>query len=200
MRSRISGLAVTLACRACVNAAFAWWLWTRAPGWTDIFGAASVYVLIDGALALVMAFQLAVHPRARSSFLLSITVADAVLLIAAGIALRVFPGLSGFPVTIVLLYAAVGVWGASLGGLAVTVAVISVEHDIHADHARRLRDHALFDPLAGAGLIAVAFAVYAFVVGPPVDAPSLRRVAELGCALLAAMFLGGSIGALLRSD
>jgi hypothetical protein len=198
-RPPVPALTVTLALRACANAAFAWWLVTRVPGWTKIFEAAAVYAFVEGGLAVLMAMQIARHaPLGGSPLLLWITVSDAILLLGAAIVLRVFPGVSGFPITMTLFYAVVGLWAATLGAVAIGVSVIRIERDRHASRTRRLRDHELFDPIAGAGLVAAGFAIYAFVSGPPTDGPSLLRVSTLGASILAAVFVVASIGMLLR--
>lgn len=198
-RKRLPALSVTLALRACVNAAFAYWLVSHTPGWTRIFDAAATYALVDGGLAVLMAMQIARHaPAGGSPLLLWIAVSDAILLLGAGLMIRVFPGVSGFPITMTLFYAVVGLWAATLGAVAIGVSFFRIEHDRHESRSRRLRDHELFDPIAGAGVVAVGFAIYAFVSGPPTDGPSLLRVSTMGASILAGVFLLGSIGMLLR--
>jgi hypothetical protein len=45
-------LAVALSARAAVNSAFAIWLLTRRPPWSDVFRVGSTYGLVDGTLGL----------------------------------------------------------------------------------------------------------------------------------------------------
>jgi len=199
--SRHGAISAVLGCRALVNGLFACWLFARGPTWDDVFAAASIYALADGALALVTTAVLASRPgRLGAPFLLSMTATNALILIAAGVALRVWPGISGFPVTLVMFYGAVGVWAASLGAVAIAMAVRVIVHDRGADRRHRLRDHELVDPIVIGGLVAILFVAYALIVGPPTDAPTLRHVAGLGTGLLAVVFLTASIGTLLRRD
>ncbi len=194
-------LPVVLVCRAGVNAGFAYWLATNDLGWTHVFELASTYALVDGVLALVTTAVLVRHPgRLGAPMLIAMTFADALLLLGAGAAVRVWPGLSGFPVTIVLFYGAVGVWAVSLGAIAIMLSIRVIERDRGASRWRRVRDNALVDPIIVGGLVAMAFVAYAFFAGPPVDAARLRHVSALGAGMLSIVFLTASIGLFLRRD
>ena len=184
-----------------MNLVFTWWLLTRDAGWTNVFQTASVYALADGLLALATAGTLIRRRDALGSPpLVSMTLLNALLLIGSAIAIRIWPGLSGFAVTVVLFYGAVGIWLATLGALAIGMAVGIMERDRTADRRRRLRDQALVDPILVGGLLAIVFVAYAFVAGPPADAVRLRHVSALGAGLVSLVFFAAALGARLRAD
>jgi hypothetical protein len=170
-------------------------------GWSEIFEAASVYALADGALALITAAVLLKRRRRIGvPFLPAITLANALVLVSAGVAVRAWPGISGFPMTLVMFYGIVGVWAASLGAMAITMSIRVIERDRGADRPRRIRDLGLVNPIVISGLVAIVFVADLLVAGPPSSAERLRRVAAFGAALLAVVFLMGSIGVFLRRD
>lgn len=185
--------------RAGVTAAFAFWLLTRHPGWTDIFRGGAYYGLADGGLGLIMATLLVRHrPIAAPPLLVALTLVDAFMRIAAGLAVLQFPGIPYFPITVVLLFCALGVWAATAGLTAMVAWYVAHERHRHAVGGKPSRVHAIFDPLSVTGVIALVAAVSAFIAGPPATAASLRFVAGITSSALALAFLGGAVGAAWR--
>lgn len=194
--TRAFPLVATLLLRACVNGAFALWLLARASVWIDIFQAGAVYALADGALGLMTVVLLVRHkPIGAPPLLVSMTLADAVLRFGAGVAIRALPGIPYFSLTIVLFFGALGAWAASTGLIAMLAWFVAHEREKDAGRRSRSRTHALFDPLAAAGLIAFMLAVYALVVGPPSTAEALRIAAGAASGALALVFLIAAFGA-----
>ena len=193
--SRAFALVVTLLLRACVNAAFAVWLFARAPVWLDIFSAGSAYALVDGTLGLIAGLLLVrQQPIDAPPQLVGIILADALLRCGAGIVTLAFPGIPYFPITLVLFYVALGVWAAGAGVIAMTAWFVA--HEREKDTSRPpSRVHAVFDPLAVAGLIAFLLAGYAFIMGPPATAESLRFAAGATSGALGLVFLVAALGA-----
>jgi hypothetical protein len=72
---------------------------------------------------------------------------------------------------------------------------IAHEHQKEIPHPPSSRTHALFDPLAAAGLIALLLAGYAFIMGPPATADALRVAAGAASGALALVFLIAAFGA-----
>lgn len=189
-------LAVTLLLRSGINGAFAGWLVTQQPRWSEIFQMGSNYALADGALGLLSVALLMPRPPGGAPPLLrATTFADAFLRISAGIALRTLPGIPDFPVSAVVLFGILGVCAALLGAIALVAWLIR--------HAQRetpaptpyTSAHALFDPLAMTGLVALILAAYALLVGPPATATALRNVGASWSIALALAFLVAAIGA-----
>jgi hypothetical protein len=183
-------LVATLLLRASVNGAFAAWLLARPSVWIDIFQAGATYALADGALGLMTVVLLMRHkPISAPPLLVSMTLADAVLRICAGVAIRALPGIPHSPITIVLFFGALGAWAASAGAIAMITWFVAHERDKHATLRSRSRTHALFDPLAATGLVAFMLAAYALVEGPPATAEALRIAAGAASSALALVFL-----------
>lgn len=192
-------LAVTLLLRSGINGAFAGWLVTQHPRWSYIFQTGSNYALADGALGLLSVALLMPRPPGGAPPLLrATTFADAFLRISAGIALRSLPGIPDFPVSAFLLFSVLGVCAALLGVIALVAWLIR--------HAQRQTPaptpyssaHALFDPLAMTGLVALILAGYALLVGAPATATALRNVGASWSMALALAFLVAAIGAVPR--
>ena len=186
-------LAAALLARSVVNGAFAIWLVVRAPGWDDLFRVGSSYALVDGTFALLAAIYVdafASHDSAR--LLGGITFADGVARVAAGICLRVLPGVSGFPVATVSLFGVVGLGGATLGLAALGLWLVTrwrarAQWSAHPD--------ALFDPLAVAALISFAVGGALFLKAPDA-ARELRTLAGGATASLALVFFFAFLGAM----
>lgn len=188
-------LVITLFLRACVNAAFSVWLFTRAPLWLDIFWAGAIYALADGALGLMVVFLLVRHkPFGATPQLVAMILADAVLRCAVGIATLTLPGIPDFPITLVLFYGVLGAWAASAGVIAMIAWFVAHKHQKHARRRSRSPAHVLFDPLEGAGLLAFLLAVYALAVGPPATAETLCIAAAAASGALALVFLVAALG------
>jgi hypothetical protein len=197
--TRAFPLVATLLLRACVNGAFAAWLLARPSAWIDIFHAGATYALTDGALGLVTVVLLARHkPIVAPPLLVSMTLADAVLRVCAGVAIRALPGIPHSPITIVLFFGALGAWAASAGAIAMITWFVAHERDEHAALRSRSRTHALFDPLAATGLVAFMLAAYAFIEGPPATAEALRIAAGAASGALALVFLVASFSVTRR--
>ncbi|MEX2177242.1 MAG: hypothetical protein WD801_00935 [Gemmatimonadaceae bacterium] len=180
------------------------WLLTRVPVWLEIFAMGAKYALADGVIGLLTVALLARRkPIGAPPPLLSLVLADAVLRCTAGIATLAFPGIPYFPITLVLFYGALGVWAASAGVIAMVAWFVAHEHEKDGRHRSPSRTHALFDPLAAAGLIAFLLAGYAFIVGPPASAEALRLAAGSASGALALVLLvaaSGAAGRRLRRD
>jgi hypothetical protein len=187
-RDTIALDAILLA-RAFVHGAFLVWLLTTLPGWYDIFWFGSAFGLVDGSLGVLTAFLVTRAPVSAPSKLDALVLADALMRIATGIAIRLFPGIVDIPIVLVLFFGALGTW-AAIAGVA-TIGVLLVSHGRHhraGNAAARTRVHALFDPLAGAGLVALSLAAYAFAAGPPATPVELRATAAIASAVLTIIF------------
>jgi hypothetical protein len=197
--SRELALAVTLAMRCIVNAWFALWLITLEPGWFDIFRIGSMYALADGALGFLSVLLLAPGSPVGSPPLLQVTTfADALLRISAGVALRLLPGIPDFPVTEVAFFGAIGACAAFLGLIALVSWLVRAFHHSRGPQAEYVSAHALFDPLAITGLLALMLGLYTFVSGPPSTVDGLRVAAACWSAALGLAFLIAAVGALPR--
>jgi hypothetical protein len=188
--TRTFPLFATLVLRACVNGAFAAWLLARASVWLDVFQAGAVYALTDGALGLMTVVLLVRHkPISAPPTLVSMTLADAMLRVCAGLAIRALPGIPHSPLTVVLFFGALGAWAASAGAIGMLAWFVAHEREKGAGLRPRSRAHALFDPLAASGLVAFMVAAYAFVAGPPSTVETLRTTAGAASGALALVFL-----------
>jgi hypothetical protein len=183
-------LVATLLLRACVNGALAVWLLARDLAWIDIFRIGAAYAIVDGCLGLLTGALLVRHEwRGAPPQLVSMVLTDAVLRVSAGLAIFAFPGIPDFPITLVLFFGALGAW-AAIAGVIATVGWFAVhEREKNSSHRPRSRTHALFDPLAAAGLIALLLAVYAVIVGPPATDKALRVAAGVASGSLVLVFL-----------
>lgn len=183
-------LDTTLLARAFVHAAFMAWLLSAAPGWSDIFWIGSAFGLVDGTLGLLTGFLVTRTPVAAPPKLVAMVVADALMRIIAGLAIRMFPGIVDIPIVLVLFFAALGTWAAIAGAAALGGLLLAhTRHHQSAGGPTASRVHALFDPLAGAGLVALGLAAYAFAAGPPATALELRTTATVTCGALTAIFV-----------
>ena len=202
MKHAVSGsLAIALFSRACVNAAFAVWLLWRVPSWSGVFRGGAYYGIVDGAFGLLTVALLAKHAPGRAPPLLrSLTFADSTLRLAAGAALLALPGIADLPMTLVWLFGILGVSAAAVGILAMLGWVVARVSDRHAGRRWGAGTHELFDPLAAGGLIALAAAAGAFVLGPPTTAAMLRLAAAAITGALAVVFCVSSFGAATRSS
>jgi hypothetical protein len=185
-------LSAVLLLRACVNAAITIWLLTHVASWSEVFRTGSTYAIVDGALGLATTVLLARRqPIAAPPALVAMVLTDAMLRLGAGLAIRLLPGLTLFPITLVLLFGALGVWSAAAGAMAIVGWMIGHEH--HRRGKKRTRVHALFDPLSVLGVVALSMAVYALVVGPPATADALRMTAAVVTATLTVVFLAAIV-------
>ena len=189
-------LDATLLARAFVHAIFMVWLLSTLPGWSDIFWVGSVFGLVDGALGLLTAFLVTRTPVSAPPKLVAMVLADACMRIAAGSAIRLFPGVVDIPIVLVLFFGALGTW-AALAGVTAIGALLSSHARHHGSRnvgaSRRI--HALFDPLGGAGMVALGLAAFAFVAGPPATASELRTMAAISCGAMSLIFAVAAVSA-----
>jgi len=181
-------LSTTLVLRACVNGTFAIWALAFTPGWFEIFWIGSVYALVDGALGIATTMLLIRRrPVGAPPLLVAMVLADALLRVMAGVLIRVFPGLPDNPLTAVLFFGVLAGWAAVAGITAIVAWLIA--HEFH--HVRRALSpvRAVFDPLSGAGLIALALAAYAIVRGPPATAEALSACVAAATAAQMLVFM-----------
>jgi hypothetical protein len=191
--SRIAILAAMLALRGCVNAALGVWMLTRRPGWTDVFDAGSIYAITDGIIGLLaVALIVSLTPGGLLRFLAAITCVDAIGRLAAGIALRAFPGIPHVPMTIVPFFAALGAGVAGLGVIGMTAWLVARAHS-HRSWSKTA--DVLFDPLAAAALVSFGVGLVLFT-DPPATVNMLRVVAASASGALALVFLTASFGAI----
>lgn len=197
MRHRLaSPLVAVLLLRACANGAFAVWLLWSAASWSGVFRGGAYYLLVDGTLGLVIVALLAKHGPSRAPPLLrSLTFADSSLRLALGSTLLAFPGIAEIPMTIVWLFGILGASAAVAGVTAVTGWVVARISDRRAGRRWTSNTHELFDPLAAAGVIAVAATLCALAFGPPATAGALRISAASITAAFAIVFSISSFGA-----
>jgi hypothetical protein len=179
----------TLLARALVHAAFMVWLLSAAPGWSDIFWIGSAFGLVDGSLGLLTAFLATRVPVSAPPKLVALVLVDAFMRIAAGVAIQLLPGIVDIPIVLVLFFGALGTWAAMGGATAIGVLLVShARHHPAGNAAASSRVHALFDPLASAGFVALGLAVFAFAVGPPATAAELRTTAIVASGALTIIF------------
>jgi hypothetical protein len=183
-------LVATLLLRAFVNGALAVWLLARDLVWIDIFWTGAAYAIIDGGLGILTGALLTRHEWSSTApQLVSMVLADAVLRVGAGLAIFAFPGIPDFPITLVLFFGALGAWAAIAGVIAIVGWFAVHEREKNSSHRPRSRTHALFDPLAAAGVVALMLAVYAVIVGPPATDKALRVAAGVASGSLVLVFL-----------
>lgn len=186
-------LAGVLLLRAADHGAFAVWLLLRQPGWLDIFAVGSSYALVDGALGIIAVALLVPLAGTRAGRLLVImNLVDAAGRIAVGSALKVFPGIPTFVVTLVSFFGIVGASATALGIGAMTVWVIL---RMRGRATWTIRSDALFDPLA---IVALASYVVGFVlfVDPPTTSLGLATFAASAATVLAGALTLTAFGAL----
>lgn len=186
-------LAGTLALRGADHGAFAAWVLTRHPGWTEIFDTGALYGLVDGTLGLLtFALLMRLAPAGAPRLLATMTFADAVGRLVAGVALRTLPGIPVVLVTTVSFFSAIGAVVAGLGVVAMFAWLIA---RVRGGRSWSMDTDALFDPLAAAAL--VSFVVgYALFMHPPATAAALRTFAIAVSGTLAVVFLVASVGAI----
>jgi hypothetical protein len=190
---RIAILAAALALRGCVNGAFGAWLLLRRPGWTNVFQTGSIYAIADGIVGLItVVLIVSLTPTGLLRFLAAMTCVDAIGRIAAGIALRVYPGIPHVPMTIVPFFAALGAGVAGLGMIAMLAWLVA---RMRGWRTWSRSADTLFDPLAAASLVSFVLGVVLFS-NPPATADTLRTVAASSSGALAVVFLIASLGAI----
>lgn len=194
-------LAAVLSMRGIVNGTFTIWLMTQHPHWADVFRVGSSFGLVDGALGLVTV--LLFLPRAPSGsppLLRLTTLLDALVRIAVGLAIRALPGIPDTPITIMLLFAALGAYAVSLGVFAVAVWLVGHARWRKGSSTWRPGTGELFDPLAVAGLLALGVVAYSLFAGPPASVERLRTDAIWISGGFAIAFLVSAAGALRASE
>ena len=186
-------LAGTLLLRGADHGAFAAWMLMRRPGWTEIFDTGALYGLVDGTLGLLtFALLMRLVPSGAPRLLATMTFVDAVVRLAAGVALRTLPGIPVVLVTTVSFFGAAGAVVAGLGVVAMGAWLIA---RLRGGRSWSIDTDALFDPLAAAAL--VSFVVgYTLFMHPPATAAALRTFAVAVSGSLAVVFLIASLGAI----
>lgn len=182
-------LDATLLARAFVHAAFMFWLLRDVPGWTDIFWLGSAFGLIDGCLGVFAGVLMTRSPVSAPPRLVAMVLTDGLMRVSAGLAIRLFPGVIDIPIVLVLFFGALGTWAAIAAAAALGALFVSHAHHHPGAGAGGRPVHALFDPLAGAGLVALGLAAFAFVAGPPATAAKLRSTAAIVCGAMTIIFI-----------
>lgn len=190
-------LALVLGGRAVTNAGFAFWLWSVEPDRRSFFAGAATYLAVDGVCALLATAILAFGaideaPRA----LVAATAADGLLRICAAITLRVFPGLTDFPVTAVGFFGIIGSCTVCLAVAAITIRFAAARSRHRAHERMSVAVHEELDPLLLAGIVALGLVAYAFFSGPPVTVADYRTMGIRWAAALAGAFLIAALGVL----
>lgn len=153
------------------------WFAARIIAWTapgdETFDIFADYLIADGILGSILAGLLVregVAAAARRERLLSVVVlVDALGRIASGGALHIWPGISGFPVTIVVF---LGVMAVSTAAIGVSEATLVIQEEV-ARHGRRHSSPQLPTvPVALASLAAIGFALASI---PAIDDPDRLR-------------------------
>jgi hypothetical protein len=189
-------LALTLLLRALTHGSFAAWVITADPAWFDIFWVGGAYGVADGTLGLLTAFLLERRtPVAAPPALVGIMWADGLMRLGASVAILAFPGIPDIPIVTALFFGALGSWAAVAGAVAVGGWLFAHSHH-DASATGRARVRALFEPLSAAGIVALALAAYAIVVGPPATSGELQNYAAVACIALACVFLAAAGGAM----
>jgi hypothetical protein len=158
-----------------------------------MFEVGSMYAITDGIVGLItVVLIVSLTPGGLLRFLAAITCVDAIGRLAAGIALRAFPGLPHVPMTIVPFFAALGAAVAGLGIIGIAAWLVA--------RARGRRSWSkdsdvLFDPLAAAALVSFGVGLVLFT-DPPATVDMLRVVATSASGALALVFLTASFGAI----
>jgi hypothetical protein len=187
-------LSLVLGARALANGFFAAWLWSTSPAWSDFFAGAASYLVVDGALAMAAAILLSVNVLEGPALLTGATAADGVARVAAGVALRMFPGLPDFPVTAVAFFGVVGGWAACVATAAIVVRASVWRARHHAHRSTPLAMHEELDPLVIAGIVALGLVGYTFLNGPPVTLADYRSFGMLWTSVLAVAFASAAVG------
>jgi hypothetical protein len=175
--------------RAVINVGFMAWLLAYSPGWVDVFDGGAFYAIADGMVGVALVLLIGwLDPIGAPPTLLAMTSIDALLRLAAGAAILVFPGIPDIPVTLVLFYGVLGAWAATAGIIAIVAAEVAHEH-ARAGTSPGSTTRAMFQPFSVEGVIALLLAVYALVVGPPSTAETLRLAASVACGSFALVLL-----------
>lgn len=180
-------LRIVLIARCVLDLAFAWRI-QRIPSSSviDLADAFAPFALFDGiaAFAIAVAGFAAWLPRG----IVVLAAGDAMLRLAAANALHFAPGISYFPVTIVLYVGLLAAFALAFG-IAETVAAREIEHEI----GRNPLSIAL--AVAGAATVALAVAQFALLHVPN----ALKNLLTLGIALQALTMLAVAAGARPRA-
>jgi hypothetical protein len=189
-------LGVILLARSVAAISLARWLTASAPGWSDVFRGIATYALIDAGLALLTAALFAAaRYRGGPLELVVTTFVDAIVRLALGTALLVFPAIAELPMTAVPLFSVVGATAALLGGIGILSWAIA--------HRRRRREHsvayeALFDPIPVIALVSIVIGAR-LIIDPPTSASQLRALVAIGGIAVAIGFAIASTGSLTEA-
>lgn len=142
-----------------------------ATDWGAMFTTLSYYLVVDGALGLCVAAVLyrdsGNGSKTHLGSLAGVTLVDAVGRIASGIAVQVWPGIPGFPVTAVIFIGLMATFTAVVGFVQ---AGLIVEEELARNGRRHARAQFAIPPVLFSALVSVAFGVAALIFAgqPPV--------------------------------
>lgn len=189
-------LALPIGARAITHGVFMVWVLASAPGWADVFRIGAGFGLVDGMLGLLTAWLLTKRTSMTAPpALVGVVVADGIMRLAVSVSIFAFPGIPDVPQLMVLFFGALGTWAAVGGAVALGGWLFAHRHHDESVRSHR-RGQAVFDALSAAGLVALALAAYAVVMGPPANAAELRIGAAVACASLAVVFSAAAFCAL----
>jgi hypothetical protein len=190
--ARWEALAFALWTRAAIHAAFAVWLLTVRPDWGRIFEVGAFYGFADGGVALfIVSLIVPVAPRGSPRFLAAMTFVDAMGRLGTGAALLALPGIPDFFVTLGMLFGVVGVCAAAIGLVVMGAWLV---RRLRSGRGWSLTQDELFDPVAGAALIAFVTG-YILFLAPPTTSRALQTMGAMVCGALTVMFVVAGIGA-----
>jgi hypothetical protein len=137
--------------------------------WDGTFDLLADYLIIDGALGFVVAIlslRRGVAGRmAREQNLAVVLLVDAIGRTASGIAVHIWPGIPGFPVTAALF---IGIMAACTAMIGFTEGMLVVEEELVRTGHRRDRPQLAVGPVTLASIASVVFGLASFLlVGQP---------------------------------
>jgi hypothetical protein len=145
------------------------------PLWGATFDVLALYLLVDGVLGILLAllsFREATVTAAQREWTLAVVfLVDGAGRTLAGTSVRVWPGLSGFPVTAVI---AIGVMAACTAAVGFSELTLVAEEEVARHGHRHSRAQLSAGPTAAASVLAILFGVGAVVsIGDPDRARTL---------------------------
>lgn len=142
---------------------------TDAPLWGDTFDILTTYLLIDGLLGILLAvlsFREATVTKAQREWTFAfVLLIDGFGRVLAGIGVRIWPGLPGFPVTFVV---AIGIMAACTAAVGLGEFTLVAEEEVARHGHRHEQPQLSVGPTAVASLVAILFGFFAMVsIGEP---------------------------------
>jgi hypothetical protein len=140
-----------------------------APLWGAAFDLLTTYLLIDGALGVVLAllsFREATVTKAQREWTLAfVLLADGVGRLLSGIGVHIWPGLPGFPVSLVV---AISIMAACTAAVGLVEFTLVAEEEVARHGPKHNRPQISAGPTAVASLVAILFGVFAVIsIGDP---------------------------------